>query len=272
MATTSTGPQTADQDKDLTGRVALVTGGTRGIGAAICHRLAGEGAAVAAGFTHNRERADELRQSIEADGGTVSLHEGNVGDWDDCQRVVHDVIEEHGRLDILVNNAGVTVDKPIWKMSKDDWHNVLRVNLSGSFYMSKPAIEHMIERGSGRIIFISSVTGEIGNVGQANYAASKSGEFGLTKTLAREAALALRLAGKLEKGIGLTVNCVTPGLIETDMVATIPPFMVAEIIEKIPAHRMGQPDEIARVVSFLAQDASGYITGQVWGVNGGIDM
>jgi len=138
--------------------------------------------------------------------------------------------------------------------------------------MSKPAIEHMIERGSGRIIFISSVTGEIGNVGQANYAASKSGEFGLTKTLAREAALALRLAGKLEKGMGLTVNCVTPGLIETDMVATIPPFMVAEIIEKIPMHRMGQPDEIARVVSFLAQDASGYITGQVWGVNGGIDM
>jgi acetoacetyl-CoA reductase/3-oxoacyl-[acyl-carrier protein] reductase len=272
MATTSTGLQTADRNNDLTGRVALVTGGTRGIGAAICHRLAGEGAAVAAGFTHNRSRAEELRQSIEADGGTVSLHQGNVGEWEDCQRVVHDVIEEHGRLDILVNNAGVTVDKPIWKMSMDDWHKVLRVNLSGSFYMSKPAIEHMIERGSGRIIFISSVTGEIGNVGQANYAASKSGEFGLTKTLAREAALALRLAGKLEKGIGLTVNCVTPGLIETDMVATIPPFMVAEIIEKIPMHRMGQPDEIARVVSFLAQDASGYITGQVWGVNGGIDM
>ena len=272
MATTSTGPQSAHRNNDLTGRVALVTGGTRGIGAAICHRLAGEGAAVAAGFTHNSSRAEELRQSIEADGGTVSLHQGNVGEWEDCQRVVHDVIEEHGRLDILVNNAGVTVDKPIWKMSMDDWHKVLRVNLSGSFYMSKPAIEHMIERGSGRIIFISSVTGEIGNVGQANYAASKSGEFGLTKTLAREAALALRLAGKLEKGMGLTVNCVTPGLIETDMVATIPPFMVAEIIEKIPMHRMGQPDEIARVVSFLAQDASGYITGQVWGVNGGIDM
>jgi acetoacetyl-CoA reductase/3-oxoacyl-[acyl-carrier protein] reductase len=157
-------------------------------------------------------------------------------------------------------------------MSVDDWHKVLRVNLSGSFYMSKPAIEHMIERGSGRIIFISSVTGEIGNVGQSNYAASKSGEFGLTKTLAREAALALRLAGKLEKGIGVTVNCITPGLVETDMVATIPPFMLAEIVEKIPMHRMGQPDEIARVVSFLAQDASGYITGQVWGVNGGIDM
>jgi acetoacetyl-CoA reductase/3-oxoacyl-[acyl-carrier protein] reductase len=272
MATTSSKAQSAERGKDLTGRVALVTGGTRGIGAAICHGLAADGAVVAAGFSSNQGRADELRQAIEDDGGTVSLHQGNVGDYDDCQRVVHDVIDEHGRLDILVNNAGVTVDKPVWKLSKDDWHKVLRVNLSGSFYMSKPAIEHMIERGSGRIIFISSVSGEIGNVGQANYTASKSGEFGLAKTLAREAALALRLAGTLEKGIGLTVNCITPGLIETDMVATIPPFLVAEFLEKIPMHRMGQPEEIARVVSFLASDASGYITGQIWGVNGGLDM
>jgi 3-oxoacyl-[acyl-carrier protein] reductase len=272
MTTTSSRPQSAKHDRDLTGRVALVTGGTRGIGAAICHRLAADGAVVAAGFSSNQARADELRQAIESEGGTVSLHQGNVGDWEECQRVVHEVINEHGRLDILVNNAGVTVDKPVWKMSMKDWHKVLRVNLSGSFYMSKPAIEHMIERGSGRIIYISSVTGEIGNIGQANYAASKSGEFGLTKTLAREAALALRLSGKLETGTGVTVNCITPGLIETDMVASIPPFMVADILERIPMHRMGQPDEIARVVSFLAQDASSYITGQIWGVNGGIDM
>jgi NAD(P)-dependent dehydrogenase (short-subunit alcohol dehydrogenase family) len=272
MAATTTSPQVANRDKDLTGRVALVTGGTRGIGAAICRKLAAEGAAVAAGFSSNRERADEFRQAIATDGGTLSLHQGNVGDPEECQRVVHEVIKQHGRLDILVNNAGVTVDKPIWKMSVDDWHKVLRVNLSGSFYMAKPAIEHMIERGSGRIIFISSVTGEIGNIGQANYAASKAGEFGLAKTLAREAALALRLSGKLEHGTGITVNCITPGLIETDMVATIPPFMVADILEKIPMHRMGQPEEIARVVSFLAQDASSYITGQIWGVNGGIDM
>jgi acetoacetyl-CoA reductase/3-oxoacyl-[acyl-carrier protein] reductase len=272
MTSTSIRPRSAKHDQDLTGRVALVTGGTRGIGAAICHRLAADGAVVAAGFSSNRARADELRQAIETEGGTVSLHQGNVGDWEECQRVVHEVIHEHGRLDILVNNAGVTVDKPVWKMSMDDWHKVLRVNLSGSFYMSKPAIEHMIERGSGRIIYISSVTGEIGNIGQANYAASKSGEFGLMKTLAREAALALRLSGKLETGTGVTVNCITPGLIETDMVATIPPFMVADIMERIPMHRMGQPDEIARVVAFLAQDASSYITGQIWGVNGGIDM
>jgi NAD(P)-dependent dehydrogenase (short-subunit alcohol dehydrogenase family) len=272
MATTDSKSQSAERAKDLTGRVALVTGGTRGIGAAICHDLAANGAVVAAGFSSNRERAEELRHAIEAEGGAVSLHQGDVGNWEECQRVVHDVIKEHGRLDILVNNAGVTVDKPVWKLSVDDWHKVLRINLSGSFYMSKPAIEHMIDRGSGRIIFISSAAGEMGNIGQANYSASKSGEFGLTKTLAREAALALRLSNKLEKGIGLTVNCITPGLIETDMVSTIPPYLVAEILEKIPMHRMGHPDEVARVVTFLSQDASSYITGQIWGVNGGIDM
>src|ERR1700686_1264562 len=210
MATTTTSPQNANRDKDLTGRVALVTGGTRGIGAAICHRLAADGAVVAAGFSSNRERADELRQEIETNGGKLSLHQGNVGDAEECRRVVDEVIEQHGRLDILVNNAGVTVDKPVWKLSIDDWHKVLRVNLSGSFYMTKPAIEHMIDRGSGRIIFISSVTGEIGNIGQANYAASKSGEVGLAKTLAREAAIALRMSGKPETGMGATVTCVRP--------------------------------------------------------------
>jgi acetoacetyl-CoA reductase/3-oxoacyl-[acyl-carrier protein] reductase len=272
MATTVPNSQTAARDRDLTGRVALVTGGTRGIGAAICHALSADGAVVAAGYSSNQTRADELRHSVEAGGGTCSLHQGNIGDAEDCQRVVGDVIKDHGQLDILVNNAGITVDKPIWKLSPDDWDKVLKVDLSGAFYMSKPAIEHMIARGSGRIINISSVTGEMGNVGQANYAASKSGLFGLTKTLAREAALALRMAGSLEKGIGITVNCITPGLIETDMVTTIPPYMLADLIERIPQHRMGRPEEIARTVCFLAQDASGYITGQIWDVDGGINM
>jgi NAD(P)-dependent dehydrogenase (short-subunit alcohol dehydrogenase family) len=272
MATTGSELQAALRGKDLTGRVALVTGGTRGIAAAICRALAADGAVVAAGFSSNVERAEELRQQMDAGGGTLSLHQGNIGDAEDCQRVVEEVLKEHGRLDILVNNAGITVDKPVWKLAPADWDKVLKVDLSGAFYMSKPAIEHMIGRGSGRIINISSVTGEIGNVGQVNYTAAKAGMFGLTKTLAREAALALRLAGKLEKGIGITVNCVTPGLIETDMVVTIPPFMLAEFVEKVPMHRMGQPEEIARVVTFLANDASGYITGQVWGVNGGLDM
>src|SRR5438552_10478328 len=243
MATTGSELQAALRGKDLTGRVALVTGGTRGIGAAICHALAADGAVVAAGFGSNRERAEEFRQQVEAEGGTLSLHQGNIGDAEDCQRVVADVIKEHGQLDILVNNAGITVDKPVWKLSPDDWDKVLKVDLSGAFYMTKPAIEHMIARGSGRIINISSVTGEIGNVGQVNYTAAKAGMFGLTKTLAREAALALRVAGKLEKGIGVTVNCITPGLIETDMVVTIPPFMLADIVERVPMHRAGQPEE-----------------------------
>jgi NAD(P)-dependent dehydrogenase (short-subunit alcohol dehydrogenase family) len=272
MATTSPSPQTAERSTALTGRVALVTGGTRGIGAAICRSLTSAGAVVGAGFSSNQKRADELRDSIGTDGGTLTLHQGNVGDYDDCQRVVQEVIDQHGRLDILVNNAGVTVDKPIWKMSVDDWHNVLRVNLSGAFYMSKPALVHMLERGSGRIINVSSVTGEIGNIGQANYTASKAGLFGLTKTLAREAAFALRASGKLDGGMGVTVNAVTPGLIDTDMVATIPPFMLNQFLEDIPMHRMGQPEEVGRVVCFLAHDASAYITGQVWGINGGLDM
>jgi len=272
MATSASQSQTAARDRDLTGRVALVTGGTRGIGAAICHALAADGAVVAAGFSSNQARADELRESVEAAGGTATLHQGNIGDAEDCERVIKEVVDKHGRLDILVNNAGITVDKPVSKLSAADWDKVLKVDLSGAFYMSKPAIVHMLKRGSGRIINISSVTGEMGNMGQANYAASKSGLFGLTKTLAREAAFTLRMSGKLEKGIGVTVNCVTPGLIETDMVVTIPPFMLADFIERIPVHRMGQPEEIARVVCFLAQDASGFVTGQVWDVDGGMNM
>jgi len=272
MATTDSKSQTAGRDRDLTGRVALVTGGTRGIGAAICHALCADGAVVAAGYSSNQARADELRQAIEADGGTLSLHQGNIGDADDCARVVKDVISQHGRLDILVNNAGITVDKGFLKMSAPDWDKVVQVDLSGAFYMAKPALAAMIKQGSGRVINISSVSGEMGNIGQVNYTAAKAGMFGLTKTLAKEVALTLRVAGTLEKGIGVTVNCIAAGLTETDMVATIPPFMMADIIERIPMHRAGHPEEIARVVAFLAQDASGYITGQVWDVDGGLNM
>jgi len=273
MATT-TAPesQTAARGESLTGRVALVTGGTRGIGAAICQRLAADGAVVAAGYAGNQARADELKESIEAAGGAVSLHRGDIADADDCQRVVGDVIKEHGQLDILVNNAGITIDKPVWSLKPADWDKVIQTNLSGAFYMTKPAISYMIQRGSGRVINMSSVTGHMGNVGQANYTAAKAGMYGLTKTLAREAAIALRAAGKLDKGIGVTVNCIAPGLIETDMVSTIPPYLLAEIIERTPMHRMGQPEEIARVVSFLANDAAGWITGQIWDIDGGLSM
>jgi acetoacetyl-CoA reductase/3-oxoacyl-[acyl-carrier protein] reductase len=158
-------------------------------------------------------------------------------------------------------------------MTMDDWHKVLRVNLSGAFYLSKPALEHMIERGSGRIINISSIIGQMGNIGQANYAASKSGLFGLTMTLAREAAFALAKADKLhENGIGLTVNAVAPGFIETDMLASVPDKVLDKIRSQIPLGRLGRAEEIARVVEFLAQDESAYITGQVWAVNGGMEM
>jgi NAD(P)-dependent dehydrogenase (short-subunit alcohol dehydrogenase family) len=257
----------------LDGRTALVTGGSRGIGAAISRSLASQGATVAAGYSSNRERAEEFVEEMTRGGAHASVHQGNVGEPEDCERVVREVIDQHGALDILVNNAGITQDRPVSKMSVDDWHKVLRVNLSGAFYMAKPALEHMIERGTGRIINISSIIGQMGNIGQANYAASKSGLFGLTMTLAREAAFTLERAGKLDdQGIGLTVNAVAPGFTETEMLEAVPEKVLDKIRAQIPLRRLGRPEEVARVVHFLAADASSYITGQVWSVNGGMDM
>ncbi len=258
----------------LTGRVALVTGGTRGIGAAISEKLAAHGATLAAGFSGNVERADQFAQEFAARfSAPVSTHRGNVASPDDCRRVVNEVLEQHGRLDILINNAGITIDKTILKLTDDDWHKVLDVNLSGAFFLSQAALGHMVERGSGRIINVSSIIGEIGNIGQANYAASKSGLFGLTKTFAREAAFLLERSGKLtDDSVGLTVNTVAPGYTLTEMVAAVPEKVLDRIKAQIPLRRFGRPDEIARLVGFLAADESSYITGQVWGVNGGMDM
>ena len=260
----------------LSGRVALVTGGTRGIGAAICRSLASQGASVAAGFSGNTERADQFLKEFGDDYGDrarATVHQGNISRPEDCRRVVQEVLDQHGRLDILVNNAGITIDKMAMKMSVEDWNTVLAVNLSGSFFMAQPALEHMVDRGTGRIIFVSSVIGETGNIGQANYAASKSGMLGLTKTLAKEAAFLLQRAGKLQDdGIGVTVNTVTPGFVATEMLENVPEKVLDKIRSQIPLGRLCQPDEIARVVHFLAADASAYITGQVWGVNGGLDM
>jgi NAD(P)-dependent dehydrogenase (short-subunit alcohol dehydrogenase family) len=257
----------------LRGRVAFVTGGTRGIGAAICRSLATQGATVAAGYSGNDEAAASFRDSFhqEFPGGGFSVHKGDISSGDDCRRTVQEVIDEHGKLDILVNNAGITVDRGVLKMTDQDWQRVIEVNLSGAFYLSQAALRHMLDRGSGRIINISSVIGETGNIGQTNYAAAKSGLFGLTKTLAREAAFQLQRAGKLD-GLGVTVNTVTPGFIATEMVSTMPEKVLDSIRARIPLARLGEPEEIARVVHFLAADASGYITGQVWGVNGGLDM
>ena len=262
------------QGDKLKGRVAFVTGGTRGIGAAISRSLGSQHATVAAGYGRNVESADAFADAYEAQlGARPSLHGGNVGSAEDCRRTVAEVIERHGRLDILVNNAGITIDRTVAKMTDEDWYTVLAVNLSGAFFMAQAALPHMLERGSGRIINVSSVVGETGNIGQANYAASKSGLFGLTKTLAKEAAFQLARAGKnTPDGIGLTVNTVTPGFIATEMVAAMPEKVIAKVESQIPVGRLGRPEEIARVVHFLAADTSAYITGQVWGVNGGLDM
>ena len=257
----------------MTGRVVFVTGGTRGIGAAITRSFAEQGAIVAAGYGRDTEHANELMAQLREHGVEASIHQGNVGSAEDCRRTVEEVLDQHGRLDILVNNAGITIDKTVLKMSDEDWYKVIAVNLSGAFFMSQSVLPHMIERGTGRIINISSIIGKIGNIGQANYAASKSGLFGLTKTLAREACFQLKKADKLsDDSIGITVNTVAPGFIATEMLEHVPEKVLDRIRSQIPMGRLGRPDEIARVVHFLASDYSSFITGAVFDVNGGQDM
>jgi NAD(P)-dependent dehydrogenase (short-subunit alcohol dehydrogenase family) len=244
---------------DMTGQVALVTGGIRGIGLAICERLMNRGVKVAAGYSRDT-RAAELFRDKYADRG-VSIHQGNIGSNVDCERVIQEVLEHHGALDILINNAGLTVDKTVRRMAPEEWDHVIHVNLSGAFYLSRGILEHMLQRGYGRIINISSVIGSAGGFGQANYAAAKSGMFGLTMSLALETATK-----------GITVNTVTPGFITTDMTAAVPAAAMEKVVERIPLGRLGEPDEVARVVEFLADPESAYITGQVYPVNGGLYM
>jgi acetoacetyl-CoA reductase len=245
----------------FSGRVAIVTGGTRGIGAAITTALAVEGAVVAAGYSRDSGSAEQLEKRLRAEGRSISCHQGNVGHPDDCRRVFDEVRQLHGKLDILVNNAGITVDKTVRRMTVDEWHAVLRVNLSGAFYMVKATLDHMVDQGYGRIVNISSIIGETGNIGQANYAASKAGLFGFTKSLALETA---------RKNI--TVNCVAPGFVDTEMVAAVPKDALGRVIEKIPVGRLADAEEIARAVTFLCDEKAGYITGAVLAVNGGMEM
>jgi len=276
--TTADPPQTrtfpgASQRPRMHGRVVFVTGGTRGIGGAISRSFAAHGAVVAAGYGRDAEHANELLDELRGSGVEASVHQGNIGSAEDCRRTVGEVIDQHGRLDVLVNNAGITIDKTVLKMSDEDWYKVIAVNLSGAFFMSQAVLPHMIERGSGRIVNISSVVGQTGNIGQANYAASKSGLFGLTKTLAREATFQLARAGKLsDDSIGVTVNTVAPGYILTEMLESVPDKVLDRIKAQIPVGRLGRPDEIARVVHFLAADQSSYITGATFDVNGGQEM
>jgi acetoacetyl-CoA reductase/3-oxoacyl-[acyl-carrier protein] reductase len=274
VAITDTQQQTyRENGRELEGRVAFVTGGTRGIGAAISRGLATQGATVAAGYGHNHDRAAELQAELTRAGAAISIHSGDVGNAEECRRTIAEVIERHGRLDILVNNAGITADRTILKMGDDDWYNVLAVNLSGAFFTAQAALAHMVERGTGRIVNISSIIGQTGNIGQSNYAASKSGMFGLTMSLAKEAAFALKRAGKLTPdGLNITVNAVAPGFIETEMLDSVPEKVLDGIRAQVPLDRLGRPEDVARVVRFLASDASSYITGQVWAVNGGMEM
>jgi len=221
--------------------------------------LVNRGVTVAAGYSRDKEAAQRFLARFGEK--TASIHQGNIGSNDDCLRVVQEVLEQHGRLDILVNNAGITVDKTVRKMMPDEWDRVIHVNLSGAFYLSRAVLEQMLGRAYGRIVNISSVIGSAGGFGQANYAAAKSGMFGLTMSLALETA-----------GKGITVNTVTPGFITTDMTAAVPAAAMEKVVARIPIGRLGEPDEVARVVEFLADPDSAYITGQVYAVNGGLYM
>jgi NAD(P)-dependent dehydrogenase (short-subunit alcohol dehydrogenase family) len=243
----------------LSDRVGIVTGGSRGIGGAISKLLAEDGATVAVlGLPVDRERTQTLRASLNGTASRVFFYEGDVGKFDGCRAAVETILKEHGRIDFLVNNAGITADHSVRKMTVEEWQAVLQVNLSGPFFMIKAVLDHMVERKFGRIVNISSVVGLTGNFGQANYAAAKAGLLGLTKTVALEVA-----------NRGITVNAVAPGFINTEMVALMPEAAIAAAIAKTPEHRLGKPEEVARVVRFLLDEDAGYITGAVYNVNGG---
>ncbi|MHB8147242.1 MAG: 3-oxoacyl-ACP reductase [Vulcanimicrobiaceae bacterium] len=246
----------------LEGRVAIVTGGSRGIGAAISRLLAGDGAIVAVvGVAPDRQRTDDLCASLNGTAKLVHFYEGNVADHAQCEAAVNRIIADHGRVDILVNNAGITQDHTVRKMTVDEWKAVLDVNLSGPFFMIKAVLGHMIERKYGRIVNISSVVAHMGNFGQANYAAAKAGLLGLTKTVALETARA-----------GVTVNAVAPGFTATEMVKLMPQNAIALAKSRTPQDRLAEPDEIGRVVRFLVDEGSSFITGATYDVNGGMFM
>jgi NAD(P)-dependent dehydrogenase (short-subunit alcohol dehydrogenase family) len=246
----------------LEGRVAIVTGGSRGIGAAISAALAADGATIAVlGVPDDRERTESLRASMNGSAKRLEFYEANVADPQACQDAVDAVLGAHGKIDILVNNAGITKDHTARKMTIEEWQAVLNVNLSGPFYMIKALLDHMLERQYGRIVNISSVVGRTGNFGQANYAAAKAGLLGLTKTLALETAKN-----------GITVNAVAPGFIGTEMVRAMPQAAQDIAQSKTPVGRIGEPAEIARVVRFLIDENSGFITGATYDVNGGMFM
>ena len=244
---------------DLSGRVAIVTGASRGIGRAIAARLAARGATVVAAA--RGENAAGAAGEITAAGGRAEAATLEVTDTASTDALVSRVLERHGRIDILVNNAGITRDQLMLRMKRDDWDAVLATNLTAAFALTQAVLKPMIRQRGGRIIVISSVVGQSGNAGQANYAASKAGLIGFAKAVAQEVA-----------SRNITVNAVAPGMIETDMTRGIAEHARDEWAAKIPLKRLGTPDDVAAAVCFLASDEASYITGQVLAVNGGMYM
>jgi acetoacetyl-CoA reductase len=233
-------------------RVALVTGGTRGIGKAISARLKADGFKVAANYAGNAEAADATARDL-----GIAVYRWDVGNAQACKEGVARVEADLGPIDVLVNNAGITRDSFFHKMSEEQWEEVIRVDLSSLFYMTRPVIEGMRSRGFGRIINITSINGQKGQAGQVNYSAAKAGMIGFTKALAQEGA-----------SKGVTVNAVAPGYIDTDMVAAVPEDVLKKIIATIPVGRLGKAEEIAHAVSFLASEQAGFVTGATLTVNG----
>ncbi len=242
-------------------KIAVVTGASRGIGRAIAIRLASEGATVIINYNGSKEKAEEVKKEIEAAGGQAAVYQCNVADYDQCEAFIQKVVKDYGRLDILVNNAGVTRDGLLMKMTETDFDQVIETNLKGTFHTIRFAARQMLRQKSGRIVNLSSVVGVSGNAGQANYAASKAGVIGLTKSAAKE------LASR-----GITVNAVAPGFIDTDMTSVLSDKVKEGAAAQIPLGTFGQPEDVAAAVAFLASEEGRYITGQVLHVDGGMVM
>jgi len=247
--------------KMLEGKIALVTGASRGIGRAIALALAGCGATVLVNYNGSKERAEQVVAEIANMGGQAEAIGCNVSDYAACEQMVKDVIGKYGKVDILVNNAGITRDNLIMRMSEQDYDDVLNTNLKGAFNTMKHLTRHFLKNKSGKIINISSVSGVMGNAGQANYSASKAGLIGLTKSIARE------LSSR-----GICVNAVAPGFIETEMTKAMPESVLEGAKGSIPLGRIGAVEDIANSVLFLASDYANYITGQVICVDGGMSI
>jgi 3-oxoacyl-[acyl-carrier protein] reductase len=243
------------------GRVAIVTGGGRGIGRAVAVRLAGEGANVAISFRSNEDAAGEAAEAVRGAGVECEIFRGDVASPEDVQALFKGVSDAFGRVDILVNNAGIRRDNLMMRMKEEEFDAVLRTNLGGTYLCTRAALRPMIRARWGRIVNISSVVGLVGNAGQANYAASKAGIIGFTKSVAREVAQR-----------GITANAIAPGYVETELTGSLPEEVKGRIREQVPVGRFGETEEVAEAVAFLAGEGAGYVTGQTIAVDGGMTM